>query len=537
MDILQQATKLLRPMMEEERRDTWLSFAFGAGHRDIYDSIRQNGATLDFTVRCVRRLLDRGCVGSRHSLSLLLEVVRSDAGDELQGSFQNLIDQLDSQCSTRRSSGAFAAHPGEQPAPQPSVVASDAKECRANPTAPAFPAQPSQRPADAARRDFFISYNKADKGWAEWIAWQLEEAGYSTLIQAWDFRAGGNFVLDMHRAAGNARQTIAVLSSDYLAAQYTQAEWAAALAQDPAGEKRVLVPVRVRDCEPDGVLRAITYVDLVGLDEATARQTLLARISGERLKPSIPPGFPGHASQPRSAQPGFPGSSQPLDDLRAVLLAGQPVPEFDEQALQQILRHSPRTLEDYRLARIAEWSQARYALDKRFTRLTLLVDQGPDAQGARWQAQQNTFDDLRAVLAETQEQALVLLGPPGCGKSTLLRRLELDFATDALRAADPEQACLSFFVPLNRYRPARPGEAPPAPRDWLAAEWTRRSPQLPALAELLQTGRVVLLLDAVNELPHTDEADYRERIAWWRDFLGELPAGTRTLFSLSLIHI
>jgi len=35
---------------------------------------------------------------------------------------------------------------------------------------------------------FFISYNKADKTWAEWIAWILEEAGHNTVIQAWDFR-------------------------------------------------------------------------------------------------------------------------------------------------------------------------------------------------------------------------------------------------------------------------------------------------------------------------------------------------------------
>jgi hypothetical protein len=39
-------------------------------------------------------------------------------------------------------------------------------------------------------KDFFVSYNKADKSWAEWIAWQLEEAGYSTVLQGWDFRAG-----------------------------------------------------------------------------------------------------------------------------------------------------------------------------------------------------------------------------------------------------------------------------------------------------------------------------------------------------------
>ena len=36
--------------------------------------------------------------------------------------------------------------------------------------------------------DFFISYNKADKAWAEWIAWELEENGCTTVMQAWDFR-------------------------------------------------------------------------------------------------------------------------------------------------------------------------------------------------------------------------------------------------------------------------------------------------------------------------------------------------------------
>jgi hypothetical protein len=34
-------------------------------------------------------------------------------------------------------------------------------------------------------KDFFISYNKADRQWAVWIAWQLEEAGYSLVIQEW----------------------------------------------------------------------------------------------------------------------------------------------------------------------------------------------------------------------------------------------------------------------------------------------------------------------------------------------------------------
>ncbi len=103
-------------------------------------------------------------------------------------------------------------------------------------------------------KDFFISYNSADRTWAEWIAWQLEEAGYTTVLQAWDFRPGSNFVLEMQRATTEAERTIAVLSPDYLGARFTQPEWAAAFAQDPTGEKGTLLPVRVRECDLKGLL-------------------------------------------------------------------------------------------------------------------------------------------------------------------------------------------------------------------------------------------------------------------------------------------
>ncbi len=79
--------------------------------------------------------------------------------------------------------------------------------------------------------DFFISYNGADKTWAEWIAWQLEEEGFSTILQAWDFRPGANFVLKMQEASEKAKRTIAVLSPNYLRADFTQPEWAAAVSR------------------------------------------------------------------------------------------------------------------------------------------------------------------------------------------------------------------------------------------------------------------------------------------------------------------
>jgi hypothetical protein len=140
-------------------------------------------------------------------------------------------------------------------------------------------------------KDFFISYNSADKAWAEWIAAQLEDAGYSTVIQAWDFGAGENFILAMQAAAAEATRTVAVLSPDYLSARFTQPEWAAAFVQDPSGAKRQLVPVRVRPVDLTGLWTAIVYIDLVGLPEEDARRTLLNQIGGGR-RPVRPP-FPG----------------------------------------------------------------------------------------------------------------------------------------------------------------------------------------------------------------------------------------------------
>lgn len=156
-------------------------------------------------------------------------------------------------------------------------------------------------------KDFFISYNQADRHWAEWIGWALEEAGYSTVIQAWDFKPGSNFVLEIDTATKEAQRTLAVLSPDYLEAHYTHPEWAAAFAQDPSGRKRNLIPVRVRECDLSGLLSQIIYIDLVGRDEASARERLLQHVSGERGKPGKPPTFPGAAERSVREPPRFPG--------------------------------------------------------------------------------------------------------------------------------------------------------------------------------------------------------------------------------------
>lgn len=142
-------------------------------------------------------------------------------------------------------------------------------------------------------KDFFISYNRVDRKAAEWIAWQLEEEGYAVIIQAWDFGAGSNFVLDMHQALKDALATIIVLSPDFLSSRFTAPEWAAAFAQDPTGTRGRLIPVRMRECQPNGLLGQINYIDLVGCqDRDTAKKRLLKGVSQRRAKPEQEPELP-----------------------------------------------------------------------------------------------------------------------------------------------------------------------------------------------------------------------------------------------------
>jgi hypothetical protein len=147
------------------------------------------------------------------------------------------------------------------------------------------------------RHNFFISYNRHDSHYAEWIAWILEEAGYSVFIQAWDFRAGENFVLKMQEAAAKADRTIAVLSQNFLDSRFTQPEWAAAFAQDPTGEKRLLILIRVGLCNIVGLLGQINYIDLVGLEEADAQAKILADLK-KRGKPDKKPPFSKISGKP-----------------------------------------------------------------------------------------------------------------------------------------------------------------------------------------------------------------------------------------------
>ena len=184
----------------------------------------------------------------------------------------------------------------------------------------------------------FISYNRADRDWAEWIAGTIETAGYKPIIQAWDFRPGENFVLRMQQAAAEANITIAVLSEAYLKADFTQPEWAAVFSQDPTGVNRRLIPVRVGECHLTGMLSSIIYIDMVNLGEQDAQRVLIdglkptgkpvgpIRFPGQWTGPSVPNApFPPDLAQLHGVPelpPHYLSRTEDLSGLKQKLLAG-----------------------------------------------------------------------------------------------------------------------------------------------------------------------------------------------------------------------
>jgi len=167
-------------------------------------------------------------------------------------------------------------------------------------------------------RDFFVSFTGADRPWAAWLLAELDAAGYSSVSQLRDFVAGSNFITEMQRAARRARRTLGVLSPHALRAPFVWQEWAQRLAGDPTGEQRALLLVRIQPCEPEGLLGPVVYVDLVDLDEASARarlrEELAAAVRGKRM-PAEAARFPGGAPAGGVAdlqRPRFPTALPPV---------------------------------------------------------------------------------------------------------------------------------------------------------------------------------------------------------------------------------
>ena len=118
--------------------------------------------------------------------------------------------------------------------------------------------------------------------------------------------------------------------------------------------------------------------------------------------------------------------------------------------------------------------------------------------------------DLRQAIGKYKR--LVVLGEPGSGKTTTLWRLTYDLATSA--RVDPATA-LPLFVPLGGYTGAETA------LEYVQSHCGDLVPHLPAY---LAQGRIVLLLDGLNEMPQRGRQERVGRIQTLLARFGATPA-------------
>lgn len=131
-------------------------------------------------------------------------------------------------------------------------------------------------------KDFFISYTSSDEKYAKWIAELLEKNGYTTIIQAWDFRPGDNFVSKINKALTSCKKMIIVLSENYMKSNWCQAEWTSKIADQIKNGTSTIIPIIIRPVRLNGsLLEPISHINIIDVPQAQAETKILNGILNE----------------------------------------------------------------------------------------------------------------------------------------------------------------------------------------------------------------------------------------------------------------
>ncbi|MEU3268658.1 FxSxx-COOH system tetratricopeptide repeat protein [Streptomyces bacillaris] len=262
-----------------------------------------------------------------------------------------------------------------------------------------------RRPALPA--DLLLSYVAENRMWADWIEAVLTRAGFRVVPRDVSAeRPPEEGALTTETAA----RTVVLLSTAYLKSQRAVDLWQRAVAEDPGGGRRQLLPLRVGDVRLTAPYIDRNPVDLFRLDEVHATTALMRALDRPvQLVDGMTPGprFPGTVPRiwnvpPRN--PGFTGRSLVLERMRDQLGGGMAVVLPQPQTLyglggvgktQVALEYVHRFMADYDLV---WWISSEQADDVIASLAELAVRLGAQGGEDMAAASQEAVDLLRRGL-------------------------------------------------------------------------------------------------------------------------------------------
>jgi hypothetical protein len=112
------------------------------------------------------------------------------------------------------------------------------------------------------RYDIFISYSHQDGDWVwQQLLPRLESVGLRVCIDTRNFEIGTPSLVNMERAVDDSRHVLLVLTPAWVESEWTDFESLLGGTGDPAGRRRKLFPIMLKECKPPSRIAMLTWAD------------------------------------------------------------------------------------------------------------------------------------------------------------------------------------------------------------------------------------------------------------------------------------
>jgi hypothetical protein len=107
----------------------------------------------------------------------------------------------------------------------------------------------------------------------------------------------------------NSDHVLALMSEEYFQSRFASLEMQSAVAEDPLGLARRVIPIRIKECTLPSLFRDLVYIDFAGKSEEEQRHALVAGLraalvgsDNETLEVKKRPDWPGSTINTRKAE-------------------------------------------------------------------------------------------------------------------------------------------------------------------------------------------------------------------------------------------